>query len=267
MVKQSTKPFTRTLNDLEKLADSEFIKRSKFDDFSIADLKELKSDDFRHLYKKKITEFSEQYLKTIEKLPDEEVSRFEQSEVKNFTKALTDFRDQCEKDGLSVKEFEEECVEFITDKYKRFFFQSKLAQRLYNINNRIASTALGYWGYRSLGVLGTTNRFLRQAELSKSILPIAYFTGLTCKFWSYITSPIPSVSKVLDGISHIAMSPVWLTEYLINKVTGPFFKASPLKTEIPLNITGEVAAGSGMTWEKLSHTFEFVKNMTKNWED
>jgi hypothetical protein len=137
---------------------------------------------------------------------------------------------------------------------------------LYKINNAIGSTALGYWGYRSLGVLGTTNRFLLQAELSKSILPIAYFTGLTCRFWSYITSPIPSVSKVLEGISHIAMSPIWLTEFLINKVTSPFFRASPLKTEIPLNITGEVAAGSGMTWEKLSHTFEFVKNMTKNWE-
>ena len=54
MIKQSTKPFLRTLNDLEKLADSEFIRRSKFDDFSIADLKKLKSDDFRHLCKKKL---------------------------------------------------------------------------------------------------------------------------------------------------------------------------------------------------------------------
>ena len=78
-----------------------------------------------------------------------EIFRFEQSEVKNLTNALTNFRDQCEKDGLSVKEFEEESVKFITDKYKRFFFNSKWAQRFYKINNSIAST-LGLSCCRSL---------------------------------------------------------------------------------------------------------------------
>lgn len=257
--------FTRTLNDLDNLANSEFIKGKKFDDFSVADLKKIKSEDYRHLCSKKIQQLSEQYLKTREKFPDEEVVRFEQSEVKKLTDALTNFRDQCEKKGLSVKEFEEESVKYITDKYKRFFFNSKWAQRLYKINNSIASTSLGYWGYRSLGVLGTTNRFLLKTELSKSILPIAYFTGVTCRFWAYITTPIPPVSKVFDGISHVAMSPIWVFEYLINKITGPLFKATSLRTEIPLNITGEVAAGTGLTWEKLTHTFEFVKNMTENW--
>ena len=187
---QSTKSFTRTLDDLDKLANSEFIRGKKFDDFSVDDLKKLKSEDFRHLCKKKIEEFSDQYLKTRENLPNEEVVRFEQSEVKKLTNALTSFRDQCEKDGLSVKEFEEESVEFITDKYKRFFFNSKWARRLYKINNSIASTSLGYWGYRSVGVLGTTNRFLLQTELSKSFLPIAYFTGVTCRFWAYITHTV-----------------------------------------------------------------------------
>ena len=91
----------------------------------MVDLKKLKPEDFRHLCKKKVEEFSDQYLKTREKLINEEVFRFEQSEVKNLTNALTNFRDQCEKDGLSVKEFEEESVKFITDKYKRFFFKSK----------------------------------------------------------------------------------------------------------------------------------------------
>jgi thiaminase len=263
---QSTKRFSRTLQDLDNLANSEFIKGKKFEDFSVADLKKMKSQDYRQLCAKKIEEFSDKYLKTREKIPNEEVVRFEQSEVKNLTKALTNFRDQCEKDGLSVKEFEEESVNFITDKYKRFFFNSKWAQRLYKINNSIASTSLGYWGYRAVGVLGTTNRFLLQTELSKSFLPIAYFTGVTCRFWAYITSPLPPVSKVFDGISHVAMSPIWLLEYLINKVTGPIFRATPLKTEIPLNVTGEVAAGTGLTWEKLTHTFEFVKNMTENWE-
>jgi len=266
MPTSQTKTFTRTLQDLDKLANSDFVRGKKFDDFSVSDLKNLKSDDFRHLCKKKIQEFSDRYLKTVEKLPDQQVCRFEQSEVKNLTTALTNFRDQCEKDGLSVREFEEESVQFITDKYKRFFFNSKWAQRLYKINNSIASTSLGYWGFRSVGALGTTNRFLLQTELSKSFLPIAYFTGVTCRFWAYITSPFPPVSKVFDGVSHIAMSPVWAVEFLINKVTGPIFKATSLRTEIPLNVTGEVASGSGLTWEKLTHTFEFVKDMTQNWD-
>jgi hypothetical protein len=62
------------------------------------------------------------------------------------------------------------------------------------------------------------------------------------------------------------MFPIWVAEYLINKVTGPIFKATSLKTEILLNIIGEVALGSGLTWEKLSNTFEFVQNMTENWQ-
>ena len=60
------------------------------------------------------------------------------------------------------------------------------------------------------------------------------------------------------------MSLIWLAEYLINKVTG--FKVTPIKTEIPLNINSEVAAVTSLTWEKLTHTFEFVNNMTQNWE-
>ena len=103
---QAQKTFSRTLDDLDKLANSEFIKGKKFDDFSVADLKQIKSEDYRHLCAKKIEEFSDRYFKTREKLPNEEVFRFEQSEVKNLTNALTNFRDQCEKDGLSVKEFE-----------------------------------------------------------------------------------------------------------------------------------------------------------------
>jgi len=54
MVKSSTKTFIRTLQDLEQLANSEFIRGKKFDDFSVSDLKKLKPDDFRHLCKKKL---------------------------------------------------------------------------------------------------------------------------------------------------------------------------------------------------------------------
>lgn len=45
--------FTRRLQDLDQLANSEFFKEKKFDDFSVSDLKKLKSDDLRHLCKKK----------------------------------------------------------------------------------------------------------------------------------------------------------------------------------------------------------------------
>ena len=211
---------------------------------------------------------SKQHLKTVENLPNEEVYRFEQSEVKNFTKSLTNFHNQCEKKGLSVREFEEESVGVITDRYKRFFFRSKWAQSLYKFNNAVASTSLGYWGYRAVGALGITNRFLLETELSKSVLPIAYFTGVTCKMWAHVTSSMfPTVSKTLHGISSVAMSPIWLAEFMINKALGPIFRATPLKTEIPLNITGEVAAGTGLTWEKLTHTYEFVQNMTENWKN
>jgi hypothetical protein len=54
MAQSTTKVFTRTLQDLDQLANSEFIKGKKIDDFSVPDLKKLKSDDFRHLCKKKI---------------------------------------------------------------------------------------------------------------------------------------------------------------------------------------------------------------------
>lgn len=103
------------------------------------------------------------------------------------------------------------------------------------------------------------------AKLSQSVLPIAFFTGVTCKFWTHITSPFPTVSKVFDGIGNLALSPIWLVESIFNTVTGPLFRASPLKTEIPLNVSVEIASGTGLTCEKLTHTVEFVKKMTQNW--
>ncbi len=54
MAQSTTKTFTRTLQDLDQLANSKFIRGKKFDDFSVSDLKKLKSDDFRHLCKKKL---------------------------------------------------------------------------------------------------------------------------------------------------------------------------------------------------------------------
>ena len=135
------------------------------------------------------------------------------------------------------------------------------------MNNVIASTSLGAWAYRSAGALGTKNRFLLSAKLGKSLLPISYVTGLTCRFWSYIIKPFPKVSKVLDGLSHIAMSPVWLVEFLINKATGPIFRSTFLRTEISLNITGEVTKGSGLTGDKITHTYKFITDMTKDWDE
>lgn len=96
----SKKTFQRTIEDLEKLADSEFVRGKTLNDFSVAYLKKLKSEDSRHLCKKKIEELSNKILKTRENLPNEE-----------------------------------ESVKFITDKYKQFFFNSKWAQRLDYFNN------------------------------------------------------------------------------------------------------------------------------------
>jgi len=50
-------------------------------------------------------------------------------------------------------------------------------------------------------------------------------------------------------------------------VATPFWKATPVKISILLNTTGEVASGSGLTWDKLSRTFNFVHNMTKTWSN
>lgn len=75
---QSIKSFTKTLDDLNKLANSEFIRGKKLDDFAISDLKKMKFEDFRHLCKKKIEELSQRYLKTRKILLNEEVIRFEQ---------------------------------------------------------------------------------------------------------------------------------------------------------------------------------------------
>lgn len=49
----SSKQFTRTLSDLNNLANSEFIKGKRLEDFTVPDLKKMKSEDWRHLCQKK----------------------------------------------------------------------------------------------------------------------------------------------------------------------------------------------------------------------
>jgi len=46
--------FTRTLADLDNLAKSDFIKSKNFDDFTIRELKQMESSDYRTLCKKKL---------------------------------------------------------------------------------------------------------------------------------------------------------------------------------------------------------------------
>lgn len=138
----------------------------------------MSSDDLRFLYKKQINQFQGTCIKTTEFVPGEEVVRFEQSEVKDMVKKMTKFRDEC----YNVREFEEESVKFVTDKYKRYFFNSKWAQRFYRLNNAVASTGLGYWGYRAVGSIGNANQYLRQQKLLESFVPIAYFTRIRCRF-------------------------------------------------------------------------------------
>lgn len=44
--------FTRTLKDLDNLSSSDWVRRQRFENFSLADLKKMKLDDLRYLYKK-----------------------------------------------------------------------------------------------------------------------------------------------------------------------------------------------------------------------
>jgi hypothetical protein len=120
-----------------------------------------------------------------------------------------------------------------------------------------------YRGYRSVLVLGNTPQVLLSSELKRNVVPISYFTGVTLKFWSYITKPFPPISKGLDAIATIMLSPLWLVESIYNGITGPFFEKSPLHVKIPLNVTGQVIAGSGLTWDRIGHICEFVKVMKK----
>ena len=104
--------------------------------------------------------------------------------MKKFTKTVTDSINRCERQGLDTRPLEKAAADFITNEYHRYFFGSKIAQTCYKMNNCVASTSLGYWGYRSVGALGTTNRFMLGTHLCRSALPIAYFTGVTLKFWT-----------------------------------------------------------------------------------
>lgn len=251
---------TKTLQDLKNIRNSDWVRSQNIENFSLKDLKSLQSEDLQYLYKKKIDELSEVFLKTRENISNEKFCRYEQSEVKKFIAALRKFHKQCKVLGLSTEELEDESIEFITDESKRFFFKSKWANRFYKINNSIVGSGLSYWSYHSVTKLGTVNSKLLRRTLLESALPIAWTTGLAFKFWSYIIEPIsPSTSNFLGGVSKIALSPIWAIEYGFNFVTGNIFKV-----KVPLNVVGEVSAGSGLSWDQLKHTSKFVRDMKKS---
>lgn len=253
----------QTLERLKLLQDSEFIKRICFSELTIEELKRLKTDDLQFLYRKEVDRLQKYYLTPLERGSDEKITYFYECEIKRFTKKLKKFRDRCNRNDLPVLELEIECVQFITDKNKRFIFKSKKAQRLYNLKNTLVASSLGYWGYKSVTRLGSVSPSVLGKELLKSSLPIAFFTGVTCKFWSYITEPIPVISKTFSVLSTVALSPIWLFETIINKTTRQFSKRFN-QASIPINIVGEISSGTGLTWRQLSHTFSFVRAMVDN---
>lgn len=254
----------QTLIRFNKIRDQEFLKKIDFVDLSIEELKSLKSDDLRYLYKKQIDKFQKYYLQTQNRPVDEKITYFLECEMKSLTKALKKFRNQCDKNNLSLFEFDSECVKFITDKNKRFIFKSKTAQRLYKIKNTVIPSSFGYWGYKAVTHMGSVNPWGLKRELLRSLIPIAFFTGVTCKFWSYITRPIPTVSKTFNLISIVALSPIWLLEAGINKLMSNVYHKFD-QTPIPLNIIGEIHSGHGLTWRQFKPTYCLVRELTDDW--
>lgn len=253
----------QTLDRLNRLNDPEFIKQIDLADLSIKEAKRLTSDNLKFLYKKEIRKMEKFYLNGPEQQVGEKITYYYECEIKKLTKSLQKLHDTCNKHDISVLELETECVNFIVDKNKRFIFKSKRAQFLYNAKNTLAASSLGYWGYKAVTKLGSISPYLLKKELLKSSLPIAFFTGVTCKFWSYITKPIPAVSKTFNVLSKIALSPIWLIETFINKASTKVNKSLD-RVAIPINIVGEINCGSGLTWNQLDHTCLFVKKMANN---
>lgn len=250
---------THTLEPFKLLPDSEFIKQICFSELTIEELKGLKTDDQQLLYRKEMDRFQKYYSTSIERVSDEKITYFYECEIKRFTKKLKKFRDRRNRNNLPVLELEIECVHFITDKNKRFIFKSKKTQPLYNLKNTFVVSSLDYWGSKSsVTRLGSVSPYILREELLKSSLPIAFFTGVTCKFWSYITKPIPVISKTFSLLSTVALSTIWLFKTIRNKTTGQLGKKFN-QTSIPINIVGEISSGKELTWRQLNHTFSFVK--------
>jgi|JI10StandDraft_1071094.scaffolds.fasta_scaffold73942_3 hypothetical protein len=255
----------QTLERLKRLNDQEFLQTISFSDLTKSELKQLDEQHLEFLYKKEIARLKKHYLKTIEPCEGQRVIYFYECEIKKLTKAFKKFRDQCVKAGLDVLVFETECVKFIVDENKRFIFKSKNAQRLYNCKNALAASSLGYWGYKSVSHLGSVQPWRLKEEIFKSSLPIAFFTGITLKFWSYIAKDVEPLSKSLDFLSNLALSPVWLLETVLNKITSPIHKRFN-QVPVPINIISEIKFGHGLTWKQLDHTSLFVKEMANNFD-
>lgn len=255
----------QTLERLKFLENSEAIQKSDFFNLSIQELKKVKSEDLEVLYRKALEKMQRYYLKNVQRINDEKITYIYECEMKGLIRELRQFRAQCMKHDLSVSELENECVKFITDENKRFIFKSKRSQSLYNLKNTAASSSLGYWGYRGVSKLGSIEPSFLPKELFKNIIPICFFTGVTLKFWSYVTKPISPLSETLDTIANVSLSPIWLIETVINKLSGMISKNFN-QTPIPLNITGEIINGVGLSWKQLDYIHKFVMEIADNIE-
>jgi hypothetical protein len=77
--------------------------------------------------------------------------------------------------------------------------------------------------------------------------------------------PVEPVSDVLDRGAKILLSPIWLVETVLNKLTGNISKKLG-QTPVPLNITGEIVNGIGLSWKQLDFIYKFVIEIVDNIE-
>jgi hypothetical protein len=255
----------QTMERLKFFENSEAIQKTDFFSFSIQELKKVKSEDLQILYGNAIDKMQRYYLKNVQRINDEKITYIYECEMKVLIRELRQFRDECLKHNLSTSELENECVKFIIDKNKRFIFKSKRNQGFYNFKNTLASSSLGYWGFRSVSKLGSIEPSFLPKQIFKSLIPICFFTGVTLKFWSYIMKPVEPVSDVLDRGAKILLSPIWLVETVLNKLTGNISKKLG-QTPVPLNITGEIVNGIGLSWKQLDFIYKFVIEIVDNIE-
>jgi hypothetical protein len=253
----------QTLERLKRLNDMEFLKTINFSDLTKSELRSLNEEQLEVIYKNEIARLKKYYIKTSQRCEGEYVTYFYECEVKQLTKAFKKFRDRCVKESIDVFPFEEECVNFIVDDNKRFLFKSKNAQRFYNFKNSLTAGSLGYWGYKAVSHLGSVQPCRLKEQIFKSSIPIAFFTGVTLKFWSYITKDVEPLSKSLDFLSKLSLFPIGLIEGAINKMTSSINKRFN-QVPIPINVVGEIGFGPGLRWKQIDHISKFVDEMTNN---
>lgn len=252
------------LFDVQFLKDDvTFIAQQELETFNAFALSQMSEEARSVLLQKHFQKLSSKFLTKTKSIKNSTFKKFDQNEIKQLINECLKLRKEWMAQDLSVTELEQEIVQFLTSNSTRFYFSSKFAQRLYHFNNGIAASALGYWSFKSTSKLGSlTSVDSLPATVFLNFIPIMYTTGLFFTLWSHITKPLPQVSKPLGFLGKVALSPIWVSEFVITKIVR---KVSGNKTLIPLNISGEMVDGCGLTWDKFSFIRKSVKILTENW--